>query len=175
MALQHKMLSRECFIQLRRPLPVALRCVTYKAIHRIGHQTEGQRAVALAAIIFQPRGLGRVLVKVARSDLVMPTNHHATQAREIAFCPVGVLAVVAVGNAVVDTVNRPARVPHIPVRRLVSRQRSHTVNILSCTSDAPSTSATVTMGRVRPRRSCITTTTRRYPFSFSFRRRPFAV
>lgn len=63
--------------QSSRPLTVALPCAADGAIHRICHQTKGQRAVALAAVIFQPCSLGYILVQVARTDVVMPTLDRA--------------------------------------------------------------------------------------------------
>ena len=72
-----------------------------------------QATVIGAAVILQPRGLVRILAQVLRADMVVLPDNHAAQAGEIAFGPVGVLAVVAVDLGMVHAVNRPARVQDI--------------------------------------------------------------
>ena len=83
---------------LSRALPVTLPRARHRATHRVCHQPEGQPAVVNAAVIFQPSGLVGVLVQVLRADMVVLAYDHAAQAGEVAFRPVGVLAVVAVGH-----------------------------------------------------------------------------
>ena len=56
---------------LCRPLPVAFPSAADWATHRIPDQTEGERAVAFAALVFQPCRLRCILVQVARADVVV--------------------------------------------------------------------------------------------------------
>ena len=78
-----------------------------------------QRPVIGAAVVFQPRGLVRILVQVLGADVVMLSLDHAAQAREIAFHHVGVLAVVAVAFRVVHAVNVVTRMQQVPMAGFV--------------------------------------------------------
>lgn len=55
----------------RRPLPVALPRPADRRLHRIRDQTARKRAVVLAAVVFQPRGLVGVLIEVLVRHVVM--------------------------------------------------------------------------------------------------------
>jgi hypothetical protein len=46
----------------------------------------------------------RVLSKVAGRNVVLPV-HHAAESAEIAFCQVGVIVLVRIGEAVIDPAN----------------------------------------------------------------------
>jgi hypothetical protein len=72
-------------------------------IERAAKDGVGVRTVRPATVILQPSGVIRVLVKVAVRNVVVLPADHTTQAREVAFNHVGVLAVaVAVGERMVD-------------------------------------------------------------------------
>ena len=104
---------------LRRPLPIPLPRPADRRIHACLHQPESQSAVVLAAVVLKPCGLIGILVQVVRADMVVLPDNHPAQAREIAFGPIGVLAVVAVNLAMVHPVNGPDAVKHVPVAGLV--------------------------------------------------------
>jgi hypothetical protein len=57
--------------------------------------------------VFQPRSLVGVLAKVLVRDVVMLADDYPAQAREVAFPPVRVLPVIAVGERVIDALDRP--------------------------------------------------------------------
>lgn len=57
--------------------------------HRLTEQAISEKAIALAAMIFLPSRLMRVLRQVARGDAVMLSGDHAAQAREVAFNLIG--------------------------------------------------------------------------------------
>lgn len=103
--------------------------------------------------------LNDVLVQVAWADAVMLAEDHAAQAKEVAFHLVGVLAVVAVDEAVVHTLDGPARVQQVLVQGFVradgSRARDVAHGKLSALGFA--------LADHRPSRSRKATTTRRVP------------
>jgi len=104
------------------PLPVALEHPANRRSHRVTNNPHRQVAVAFAAVIFQPCGVGCVLVQVLRADKVMLARHHAAQAREERFSAVRVGASeVAVGFLVIDAPHGEAARQVIPVAGLVSK------------------------------------------------------
>lgn len=62
----------------------------------------GECAVVPFAMIFFPRGFVRILIKVPNRNVVVLAFDHAAKAREITFDVIGVDAVEAVSDGVID-------------------------------------------------------------------------
>src|SRR5690606_3521992 len=103
-----------------RPLPVSSPNAAHRLIESAAKQGEGVRTVGPPTMIFHPRGVVRILVKVAVAHMVMLAANHAAKAREEAFNPIRMLAVAfAVEFAVVDAGDRVIQFQRIPMARLV--------------------------------------------------------
>ena len=88
-------------------LPVPRKLPADRRGHRVPQNSHSQIAIALAAVIFQPCGMGGVLVKVLRRYEVMLAAHHAAQAGKEALSIIRMgAAKVAIGFLVVDPAHR---------------------------------------------------------------------
>ena len=76
--------------------------------------------IRIAAVIFAPCGMSCILIEIfVRHEMMLPANH-AAEAGEIAFNPIGVLAVlVGIGFRMVDAARLELQVQHIPMRGFI--------------------------------------------------------
>lgn len=70
-----------------------------------------------------------MLLQVAGAHVMVLAKDHPTQAREVAFDPVGVRATIRVDLAMVHAVHILSAVQHVPVRRFIRRHSGHAVNV----------------------------------------------
>jgi hypothetical protein len=108
---------------LSRPLPIPLPIAANWRRHRVAQGAVNEFLGSFAPVIFAPCSVSRILVKVLRGNMMVLARHHAAQAGEIAFNPVGVLAVAfGIAFRVIDALRWVAAFQNIPVRRRVSEQ-----------------------------------------------------
>lgn len=99
-----------------RSLPVPGPYAAYGMIERGTEQGCCVATIRAAAVILAPCGMVGILVEVLVRNVVVLALHHAAKAGEVAFNPVGVLAVaVAVQFAVVDAAGLEIHVKNVPM------------------------------------------------------------
>ena len=75
------------------PLPISRKLSADRRGEGVAKRPAGQALVVRLPVILGPSRMGRILVKVFRADPVVLARHHLPKAGEVAFDPVGVLAV----------------------------------------------------------------------------------
>jgi len=72
-------------------------------------------------MVFEPGGVRRVTAEMLGRHTVMLAADHPAEAREVAFCHIGVNTVLAIGVRMVDVLCLKDWRQEIPVRNLISR------------------------------------------------------
>src|ERR1700729_1358049 len=111
---------------------------------RIKDQPISQHAVALPAVVLEPRGMSSIGAEIFAAHRVMLAADHPAQAGEIAFGEIGVDAILAIGLGMIDPLELKAACQQIPVGHFVRRQdrtwfhpRIRKINALSFAQEAP--------------------------------------
>ncbi|VVT19997.1 hypothetical protein RV134_310161 [Roseovarius sp. EC-HK134] len=71
-----KSLTHKSQANSRRALPISLPVPANRRVHRVRHKAVRQFAIVRAAVIFQPCGMVRILVKVLRAYVVVRLIHN---------------------------------------------------------------------------------------------------
>jgi hypothetical protein len=96
-------------------LPIALPIPANLVTKRQPERTVRQRTVVETPVIFQPRRMRGVLVKVLRRHRMMLAVDHAAKAREKRLRLIGASTIEAIRLRMVDAVNVPSVMQCIPV------------------------------------------------------------
>src|ERR1043165_4674556 len=106
------------------PLPITAPLFAFRVREGEAKRAVYHRAVVHAAMIFQPRRMGGVLVQILRANIVVPAFDHAAKTREKAFNLIGRNAVEAVRNRVVDPLCRVVEWQPVPTRGFIRDDRA---------------------------------------------------